>query len=822
MRSTILALALFAAGCRPDTTNTATSDLRASPAALQFGDVAMGASVPLTFELDNAGQAPAEATLSIDGPFTLSGTSASLSGGASTSFTVTFAPMALGAAMGAVHIADAGTVALTGNGLPACVSTKPCASSTFDLTTRACVETPLGEGTACSAPCLSGAGSCRGGFCVGTASSCVDADACTLDVCTSDGGCLNPPLTCPVTDPCLAQFCDSATGCGSQPVQDGTPCGDATCEAAHVCLSGVCTLKTRPNAATDCRYTALAAGANYACAVTRGGDLRCWGDNSGDELARGFPSALAPPGFAMGLGPVRAVASGGAGNWISRPSADLACTNSTATLAIDATQLTVGANVCGIDHSDVRCGDATGGAVTTIDTNAIALSMSYARLCVLHADGGTPCQPLPSPATDIATAWGDGGCAMLDEGRVYCWGQTLTGAGAIVWDGGATAMGLSPWYAFSNDPPMCVGTDAGIHCLNFSAGDPLVMDAVTPPVQSLALGMFHACALHDDATVSCWGANNQFGQLGERSAQPLGVQPFFTQADWLGTFDGDFLFASAGSRVQGITVVVRTDAGVQWGQPAPTITNGSPASLNAGCPCGFDAGPCSSHWAPISVDEPMRCARDNTGALCVSGPGGVVTCYQNGNTLSDQWDAGGDVAALATEGYPSGLCAVRTDGTVVCHEPMMGQPNIASSLTGVKDLCFGDPMANEGCARLETGELRCWGDWVGSATPKVPDGAWPTSRQLTCGYHHFCALSGINIVRCWGANDHGQLGHDGPPVTVAADVPMPGPVTSIVAGHDHTCALLASRDVVCWGDNEFGQLGRPILMSTRVPLVVSQ
>jgi hypothetical protein len=800
-------------------TNTATSELRASPSALQFGDVAIGAALPLTFELDNTGQAPADATLSIDGPFTLSATTASLSGGASTSFTVTFAPMSLGPATGTVHMADAGTVALTGNGLPACVSTNPCATSAFDLMQRVCVETPLAEATPCSAPCLNGAGTCRGGFCVGNASSCVDGDACTLDVCTSDGGCLNPPLTCPVTDPCQAQFCDSATGCGSQPVQDGTPCGDATCESAHICLNGACTLKTRPNAATDCRYSALAAGANSTCAITKGGDLRCWGDNLGDEFARGFPSSLAPPGFAVGVGTVRAVASGGAGTWVSRPTPDLACTNSTATLAIDATRLTVGANVCGIDHGDVRCGDATGGAVSTVDTDAIAVSMAYDALCVLHSDGGTPCQPLPGPANDLSTAWGDGGCALLNEGSVYCWGQSLTGAGAVVWDAGATAMAVSPYYAFSSSPPMCIGTDAGIHCLKFSATASFAMDAVTPPVQSLALGMFHGCALHDDATVSCWGANNQFGQLGDRTAQPLGVQKFFSQEDWLGTFGGNYLFASAGSPVQSVDLVIRSDAGIQWGQPTPHATNGSPSSFSAGCPCGFDAGSCAGQWAPIPVDEPMRCAQDSTGALCVSGSGGQVTCYKNGDMLSDQWDAGGEVVQLVAEGFPSDVCAVRTDGAVVCHGPTA---NLATSLTGVKDLCFGDPMANEGCARLSTGELRCWGDWVGSATPKVPDGAWPTSRQLTCGYHHFCALSGINIVRCWGANDYGQLGHDGPAVTVAADVPMPGPVTSVVAGATHTCALLASRDVVCWGDNEFGQLGRPILMSSTVPLVVSQ
>ena len=87
-------------------------------------------------------------------------------------------------------------------------------------------------------------------------------------------------------------------------------------------------------------------------------------------------------------------------------------------------------------------------------------------------------------------------------------------------------------------------------------------------------------------------------------------------------------------------------------------------------------------------------------------------------------------------------------------------------------------------------------------------------RQLAAGAVHTCALLTTGAVRCWGAAARGQLGYanvqaigDGEPPRAAGDVPLPGSAIAITAGGDHTCALLADATVRCWGANESGQLG---------------
>jgi alpha-tubulin suppressor-like RCC1 family protein len=91
-------------------------------------------------------------------------------------------------------------------------------------------------------------------------------------------------------------------------------------------------------------------------------------------------------------------------------------------------------------------------------------------------------------------------------------------------------------------------------------------------------------------------------------------------------------------------------------------------------------------------------------------------------------------------------------------------------------------------------------------------------KQIVAGDAHTCVLTGQNRVRCWGANQFGQLGYGNTidvgdaanrlPYT-AGDVPLPvaDPVIQLVAGNYHTCTLLQSGLVYCWGYNNFGQLG---------------
>src|SRR6185436_9357865 len=76
--------------------------------------------------------------------------------------------------------------------------------------------------------------------------------------------------------------------------------------------------------------------------------------------------------------------------------------------------------------------------------------------------------------------------------------------------------------------------------------------------------------------------------------------------------------------------------------------------------------------------------------------------------------------------------------------------------------------------------------------------------RLSTGSGHTCQVNEDGTVRCWGANDAGQLGNGS---TSTGPTVAPAPVTNlfgaiaISVGGRHSCALLFGGTVRCWGAN---------------------
>lgn len=205
--------------------------------------------------------------------------------------------------------------------------------------------------------------------------------------------------------------------------------------------------------------------------------------------------------------------------------------------------------------------------------------------------------------------------------------------------------------------------------------------------------------------------------------------------------------------------------------------------------------------------------------------------------------------AVATGGAHA--CARRASGDVVCWgENSSGQlgtgdrsrrrsatsdPPLAAPALGAAVLDVATGGAHT-CVLLEGGAIKCWGEngsgqlGLGDterrgddaseleALPAVDLGSDRTPIAITAGGRHTCALLEGGVIRCWGANESGQLGlgdtknRGDEPLELGENLGSARLGTHVAAvavdaGAAHTCAVLADGGVTCWGANEAGQLG---------------
>jgi alpha-tubulin suppressor-like RCC1 family protein len=188
------------------------------------------------------------------------------------------------------------------------------------------------------------------------------------------------------------------------------------------------------------------------------------------------------------------------------------------------------------------------------------------------------------------------------------------------------------------------------------------------------------------------------------------------------------------------------------------------------------------------------------------------------------------------------MSVVTAAGAVTVMHPSVAAAESAGGATPIaKNLASHlDSGVDHSCAVFTTRAVKCWGrnsdgqlgygdtntrgDAVGEieALPAVELGTSRTAKSVASGWNTSCAILDNDALKCWGRNDHGQLGlgalgsRGGALLQMGDDLPAVNlgtgrTVTAISLGNYNVtafaCAILDTGAVKCWGDNSKGQLG---------------
>ncbi len=258
-----------------------------------------------------------------------------------------------------------------------------------------------------------------------------------------------------------------------------------------------------------------------------------------------------------------------------------------------------------------------------------------------------------------------------------------------------------------------------------------------------------------------------------------------------------------------------------------------------------------SDWDPLELGPDVEAVYAGSGHSCVRRANGAILCWGNNDNgqlgYGHNMDVGDDEPPNEFGDLPltnvvdiaigtSHTCALNDAGEIRCwgynnagqlgygdtmlrgdDETIAALPAVALPQPAV-EVVAGE---NHTCARLQSGEAVCWGradggqlgygnlDGIGDDEPADAAGPVPVGGKvidIDTHYNHTCAVLEGGTVRCWGANNSGQLGTGdtkavGERKTPAevGDIALDDEAIAVEVGNSHTCVLTSTGKVRCWG-----------------------
>jgi|GEM_PF-1401643 len=357
---------------------------------------------------------------------------------------------------------------------------------------------------------------------------------------------------------------------------------------------------------------------------------------------------------------------------------------------------------------------------------------------------------------DIA-AGGNHTCAVLSNGTVKCWGYNGQCQVGKYWD--------YPWIEST----------------------PLMVPNISTAIK-IAVGSSHSCVIIADGRVLCWGYNG-LGTLG----------------------NGNNTTTYLPSYAIGINNAIDIAAGEYH----------SCAALSDGtvkCWGRNDFGPLGNGTV-TSSNVPVTVTGINSAVEVVAGGNHSCAILEDGTVKCWGWNQWGQLGNGINTGPET--CQIYTCSTT----PV--------SVSGISDVVSMGAGYGHTCALLSNGIAKCWGSngsQLGNGTFAGDIGApdyifnpgsvigFSTGVALSSsGSANTCALLADQTIKCWGLNNHGQIGTgslQGPEVCFSNNcaktpVSVTGISTAVIiaTGGEHSCAILSNGTAKCWGSNANGQLG---------------
>jgi alpha-tubulin suppressor-like RCC1 family protein len=464
--------------------------------------------------------------------------------------------------------------------------------------------------------------------------------------------------------------------------------------------------------------TAVSAGDSFACAITAGGGVECWGNNSYGQLGNDSTTNSTVPVPVAGLtSGVTAVSAGGS----------FACAVTT-TGGVECW----GANLSGNVGIQIEPGSSATSvpvpaSVTGFTTGVTAVSAGQSFACAVTTTGGVECwgadgngqlgnlsesssfvpvqvEGLTTGVTVASAGKGLSACALTAGGAIECWGDDTFGALGNGSTGGiqtspvpvvtAMANGGETGDAGSED---AVAGDSG--SADAVAGDSGSADAVagdsgsedasgaseaaTPVTATVvSVGGISPCLLTSAGGVDCWGYNDQ-GQLGNDFLNSFVPRP-------VSGLPSDLTAVSAG----GSSACALTAGGgvLCWGGDAEGKL-GNDSTTNSVVPVPVSG--LTSGVTALAVGSLFACAVTSAGAVECWG-------FNNDGELGDNSSANSSVpvqvlgltgGATAVSAGGDSACAITTAGGVQCWGAYTGAAPVPGLSSGVTAVSVGNLSA---------------------------------------------------------------------------------------------------------------------------------